>query len=179
MWVAASQFPAHKFEILGGDLEPFRLEDVVACSSGRSSFCTEASDPACGTCGFLVAVGESLRERHPEVMTNAKLRQHFHRDLFHGIDFDKLGALRAISTPCSSMFMLPIRSIVQPWRKGSRRDRVGDAYYSMGEVGRASEYLTKAFQLRGPGESGTDLSGMDCQLSTKPKAKFGSSSMAR
>ena len=23
-------------------------------------------DPACGTCGFLVAVGEYLRERHPE-----------------------------------------------------------------------------------------------------------------
>src|SRR6266404_1455773 len=45
-------------------------------------------DPACGTCGFLVAVGESLRERHPEVLTNAKLRQHFHRDLFHGYDFD-------------------------------------------------------------------------------------------
>jgi type I restriction enzyme M protein len=35
-----------------------------------------------------VAVGESLRERHPEVMTNTKLRQHFHRDLFHGFDFD-------------------------------------------------------------------------------------------
>src|SRR2546422_5266762 len=45
-------------------------------------------DPACGTCGFLVAVGESLRVRHPEVLTNAKLRQHFHRDLFHGFDFD-------------------------------------------------------------------------------------------
>jgi len=45
-------------------------------------------DPACGTCGFLVAVGESLRERHLEVLTNAKLRQHFHRDLFHGFDFD-------------------------------------------------------------------------------------------
>src|SRR5713101_6214833 len=45
-------------------------------------------DPACGTCGFLVAVGESLRERHHEVLTNAKLRQHFHRDLFHGFDFD-------------------------------------------------------------------------------------------
>src|SRR6267378_120873 len=45
-------------------------------------------DPACGTCGFLVAVGESLRERHPEVMTQAKLRQHFHRDLFYGFDFD-------------------------------------------------------------------------------------------
>ena len=45
-------------------------------------------DPACGTCGFLVVVGESLRERHPEAMTNAELRQHFHRDLFHGFDFD-------------------------------------------------------------------------------------------
>jgi type I restriction-modification system DNA methylase subunit len=45
-------------------------------------------DPACGTCGFLVAVGESLRERHPEVLTNAKLRQHFHHGLFHGFDFD-------------------------------------------------------------------------------------------
>src|SRR5258708_6511641 len=45
-------------------------------------------DPACGTCGFLVAVGESLRERHPEVMTNTKLRQHFHHSLFHGFDFD-------------------------------------------------------------------------------------------
>jgi len=45
-------------------------------------------DPACGTCGFLVAVGESLRERHPEVLTNAKLREHFHSKLFHGFDFD-------------------------------------------------------------------------------------------
>src|SRR5207249_345825 len=45
-------------------------------------------DPACGTCGFLVAVGESLRERHPEVLVNAKLREHFHHKLFHGFDFD-------------------------------------------------------------------------------------------
>src|SRR5256714_12235264 len=45
-------------------------------------------DPACGTCGFLVAVGESLRQRHPEVLTIAKHRQHFHRDLFHGLDID-------------------------------------------------------------------------------------------
>jgi type I restriction enzyme M protein len=45
-------------------------------------------DPACGTCGFLVAVGESLRERHPEALLNAKLRKHFHDDLFHGFDFD-------------------------------------------------------------------------------------------
>jgi type I restriction enzyme M protein len=45
-------------------------------------------DPACGTCGFLVAVGESLRERHTSVLTNAKQRQHFHHELFHGFDFD-------------------------------------------------------------------------------------------
>jgi len=47
-----------------------------------------ACDPACGTCGFLVAVGEYLRERHQEVLTNAKLREHFHHKLFHGFDFD-------------------------------------------------------------------------------------------
>jgi type I restriction enzyme M protein len=46
-------------------------------------------DPACGTCGFLVSVGEYLRERQPEVMTNKKLREHFHNNLFHGFDFDR------------------------------------------------------------------------------------------
>src|SRR2546425_11337677 len=30
-------------------------------------------DPACGTCGFLVAVGESLRVRHPEVLTQRRV----------------------------------------------------------------------------------------------------------
>src|SRR5882762_11358573 len=45
-------------------------------------------DPACGTCGFLVAVGEYLRERHPESLGDPKLRKHFHHGLFHGFDFD-------------------------------------------------------------------------------------------
>src|SRR3984885_3184546 len=45
-------------------------------------------DPACATCGFLVAVGEYLRERHPETLSDPKLRQHFHHGLFHGFDFD-------------------------------------------------------------------------------------------
>jgi type I restriction enzyme M protein len=45
-------------------------------------------DPACGTCGFLVAVGEYLRERHPESLSDPKLRKHFHHGLFHGFDFD-------------------------------------------------------------------------------------------
>lgn len=45
-------------------------------------------DPACGTAGFLVATGEYLRERHPEIFTNPKLREHFHHGMFHGFDFD-------------------------------------------------------------------------------------------
>jgi len=45
-------------------------------------------DPACGTAGFLVAAGEYLRKRHPELLRDAKLKQHFHHGLFHGFDFD-------------------------------------------------------------------------------------------
>ena len=45
-------------------------------------------DPACGTCGFLVAAGESLREKHPESLRDAKLRKPFHHGLFHGFDSD-------------------------------------------------------------------------------------------
>lgn len=45
-------------------------------------------DPACGTCGFLVATNEYLREHHPEILRDEKLKQHFHHNLFHGFDFD-------------------------------------------------------------------------------------------
>jgi type I restriction enzyme M protein len=45
-------------------------------------------DPACGTAGFLVAAGEYLRERHPEILRDAKQRAHFHQHAFHGFDFD-------------------------------------------------------------------------------------------
>lgn len=45
-------------------------------------------DPACGTAGFLVAAGEHLRERHPELFRDAKLKKHFHEAAFHGFDFD-------------------------------------------------------------------------------------------
>ena len=45
-------------------------------------------DPACGTAGFLVAAGEYLRERHPNLLHDEKLREHFHHHLFHGFDFD-------------------------------------------------------------------------------------------
>jgi type I restriction enzyme M protein len=45
-------------------------------------------DPASGTCGFLVAAGEYLRERHPELFRDAQLEEHFHQRMFHGFDFD-------------------------------------------------------------------------------------------
>ena len=45
-------------------------------------------DPASGTCGFPVAVGEYLRRHHPEILRDAKLREHFHHHLFHAFDFD-------------------------------------------------------------------------------------------
>jgi len=45
-------------------------------------------DPASGTCGFLVAAGEYLREHHPEIFRDGQLKQHFHHGMFHGFDFD-------------------------------------------------------------------------------------------
>ncbi|MBA3638765.1 MAG: SAM-dependent DNA methyltransferase [Acidobacteria bacterium] len=45
-------------------------------------------DPACGTAGFLVAAGEYLRQRHPNILHDKKLREHFHHGMFHGYDFD-------------------------------------------------------------------------------------------
>jgi type I restriction enzyme M protein len=45
-------------------------------------------DPASGTCGFLVAAGEYLRKRRPELFNDAQSRRHFHNGMFHGYDFD-------------------------------------------------------------------------------------------
>lgn len=45
-------------------------------------------DPASGTCGFLVAAGEYLRDNHPQILHDAKLKEHFHHQMFHGFDFD-------------------------------------------------------------------------------------------
>ena len=44
--------------------------------------------PAAGTCGFLVAAGEYLRDKHPKLFNNARDREHFHHGMFHGYDFD-------------------------------------------------------------------------------------------
>lgn len=45
-------------------------------------------DPACGTCGFLVAAGEYLRKHHGALFRDDKLRLHFNSGLFNGFDFD-------------------------------------------------------------------------------------------
>jgi type I restriction enzyme M protein len=45
-------------------------------------------DPASGTCGFLVAAGEYLREQHSGLMHSPAHRDHFHHRMFHGFDFD-------------------------------------------------------------------------------------------
>lgn len=54
-------------------------------------------DPAAGTCGFLVAAGEYLREHQPKLFRDDRLRKHFHTGMFHGFDFDttmlRIGAM--------------------------------------------------------------------------------------
>ncbi len=54
-------------------------------------------DPAAGTCGFLVSAGEYLRDHHPQILRDDKLRKHFHSTMFHGHDFDstmlRIGAM--------------------------------------------------------------------------------------
>lgn len=53
-------------------------------------------DPASGTCGFLVAAGEYLRENHPKLFQDKAARDHFHEEMFHGFDFD--GTMLRIGT---------------------------------------------------------------------------------
>ncbi|TAX75466.1 SAM-dependent DNA methyltransferase [Rhizobium ruizarguesonis] len=46
-------------------------------------------DPASGTCGFLVAAGEFLRDHHKGLFRDTALNRHFHGGMFHGYDFDQ------------------------------------------------------------------------------------------
>ena len=54
-------------------------------------------DPAAGTCGFLIAAGEYLRQNHAALFRDEKKRKHFHKRMFHGFDFDptmlRIGAM--------------------------------------------------------------------------------------
>jgi len=53
--------------------------------SGMDTIC----DPACGTCGFLVAAGEYLRRTDKNLLHDARSREHFHNQMFTGYDFDR------------------------------------------------------------------------------------------
>ncbi|WP_328527621.1 type I restriction-modification system subunit M [Nocardioides sp. NBC_00368] len=48
----------------------------------------EIVDPACGTAGFLVAAAEYVEETHREALFDQAQREHYHRSMFHGFDFD-------------------------------------------------------------------------------------------
>ncbi|MCA1675232.1 MAG: type I restriction-modification system subunit M, partial [Actinobacteria bacterium] len=45
-------------------------------------------DPAAGTCGFLMAAAEYIREKNPPPLLDRKQQHHFHHGMFHGFDFD-------------------------------------------------------------------------------------------
>jgi len=61
-----------------------KLMVELTAPTGKDVIC----DPASGTCGFLVAAGEYLREKHPEILRDPVAREHFHHGMFHGYDFD-------------------------------------------------------------------------------------------
>lgn len=45
-------------------------------------------DPACGTAGFLVAVGEYFHKEKPDLFHDKAFREHFNKEMFHGLEFD-------------------------------------------------------------------------------------------
>lgn len=46
------------------------------------------SDPACGTCGFLISAAEYMQSHYPKMLNDAKSRDHFNNTMFNGFDFD-------------------------------------------------------------------------------------------
>ena len=47
------------------------------------------ADPACGTCGFLVAAAEYLEENHKSELLAPDVHKHFHNAMFNGADSDQ------------------------------------------------------------------------------------------
>ncbi len=75
--------PRHIIKMMVELVEPSRTDTIC--------------DPACGTCGFLVASGEYLREHDEEMFHIREHLDHYHRGMFHGSDFDasmlRIGAM--------------------------------------------------------------------------------------
>jgi type I restriction enzyme M protein len=79
-------------------------------------------DPACGTAGFLVAAGEYLRRHYPEILRDARLKEHFHHRLFHGFDFDnpmlRIGSM--------NMLLHGVENPVITYRDSLAQDHAGE-----------------------------------------------------
>ena len=60
-----------------------------------------ATDPACGTSGFLVAAGEYLKEnKKDEIFFDKQKKDHYMNHMFHGYDMDRTMVERIM---CGSM----------------------------------------------------------------------------
>ena len=66
---------------------------IVNGVSGSSLHCINfgaATDPACGTSGFLVAAGEYLKEKKKEeIFFDKQKKDHYMNHMFHGYDMDR------------------------------------------------------------------------------------------
>lgn len=80
-------------------------------------------DPAAGTCGFLVAAAEYVSREHPESATNDELRQHFHREMFCGYDFDKT----MLRIGCMNLMLHGVESPHVSYRDSLAQDHADDA----------------------------------------------------
>ena len=79
-------------------------------------------DPASGTCGFLVAAGEYLRDHHPEIFRDASLKEHFHHGMFHGFDFD--GTMLRIGS--MNMLLHGVENPAVVYRDSLAQDHAGE-----------------------------------------------------
>lgn len=67
-------------------------------------------DPACGTSGFLVAVGEYLKEHYKEeIFFNKQKKDHYMNHMFHGYDMDRtmlrIGAMNMMTHGVDNPFI--------------------------------------------------------------------------
>lgn len=75
--------PRHIIKMMVRMMRP-TVEDVIC-------------DPSAGTCGFLVAAGEYLRETYPNELLRPEVQKHFQEETFMGMEFDptmiRIGAM--------------------------------------------------------------------------------------
>ncbi len=79
-------------------------------------------DPASGTCGFLVAAGEYLREHQAGMLTNPAQAKHFHNSMFHGYDFDN----QMLRIGSMNMQLHGVQNPAITYRDSLAQDHAGD-----------------------------------------------------